>query len=195
MSPRIHFLAPIVFVILYFVVAGCSHCEKFIKYQGTTITVEGLAASLPDSIGKGSVGKISIDKEKYRDATQLVEQLDFNQYNICETLNKMKEGPERARLQTEYTETLIEIYKIINDPESAPIILTIQTENYDPGAVITVKSGGLIILEASTTPEKILRLSVPRKFLGKNIDIVVGGVGYYPKSKSITLQRGAFVSF
>jgi len=82
-----------------------------------------------------------------------------------------------------------------SDKDMDVVTLTITTEDYEAGAVITVKSDGSVILMASTTPEKVVRLTVPRKFLGKQIDIEVGGVGHYPKTKSIVLARDTIVSF
>lgn len=104
--------------IICLILAGCSPCKKFIKYQGFTLTIESLSASLPDST-KASTGRISFDTQKYREASEKLQELDLYQFQICQTLNNMQPGPRRDEYEAKWLETLMEMSRISANPDSA----------------------------------------------------------------------------
>lgn len=104
----------IVIAVFCLFLIGC--CKKFIKYQGTTLKIEGLSSELKDSVNF-DIGTLSFNTEKYREASEKIQLLDLQQFEICQTLHSMKSGPEKEKLKAQRVKVLLEIYKVTSHPD------------------------------------------------------------------------------
>ncbi|MFC1825329.1 hypothetical protein ACFL9T_21670 [Thermodesulfobacteriota bacterium] len=145
------FLAIIIFALLLFspkIIGLFEPCTKHVEYQGEVVIVKGLKAKLGKKIDDIELGEIKINKEKYRDASDRLQQLDMLQYSICKQLRNMEESKQRTELEKKYIELLMKILKTATHPETAieekKISILLFKDRVHLGDNVFSREGGMV---------------------------------------------------